>query len=355
MDGFKTTATSWTRLLRLRGFRRLASACPFRIDLAPYSPNDIREQQRKACFRRFQLLFLLGLVTTSAISPASTQEKATKLKVVTTFSILGDFARNVGQNQVDVTSLVGPNGDVHVYAPTPTDAEAIRNAELMIVNGLGLEGWLPRLVESSGSKATTVVATHGIVPHAIAAGEIFSRDHGARAPDPHAWQSVLNAEIYVVNIRDAMVAADPANAATYRANAAAYLAKLEALDHDVREAVALIPANRRKVISTHDAFGYFAAAYGITFVAPEGVSTETEPSARDIATIITQIRKERIPAVFLENVSDPKLMRQIASETGAAIGGTLYSDSLTKEDGEAPTYIAMVRHNITTIVRALVN
>jgi zinc/manganese transport system substrate-binding protein len=166
---------------------------------------------------------------------------------------------------------------------------------------------------------------------------------------------VPNAEIYVGNIRDAMVAADPANAATYTTNAAAYLTKLETLDHEVREAVARIPINRRKVISTHDAFGYFAAAYDITFVAPEGVSTETEPSARDIATIIAQIKKERIPAVFLENASDPRLMRQIASETGAAIGGTLYPDSLTKENGEASTYIAMVRHNISTIASALAN
>jgi zinc/manganese transport system substrate-binding protein len=323
--------------------------------LASHSPNDICEPLRKDCFRRFQLLLLLGLATTSAISAASAQEKAVKLKVVATFSILGDFAWNVGGNRVDVTSLVGPNGDVHVYTPTPADAEAIRNARLVIVNGLGLEGWLPRLIESSGGNATTVVATHGIVPRKITGGEILSRDHGARAADPHAWQSVPNAEIYVANIRDAMVAADPANAATYRANAAAYLTKLEALDHDVRDAVARIPIDGRKVISTHDAFGYFAAAYDITFVAPEGVSTETEPSARDIATIIAQIKKERIPAVFLENVSDPRLMRQIASETGAAIGGTLYSDSLTKENGEAPTYIAMVRNNISTIANALAN
>jgi zinc/manganese transport system substrate-binding protein len=205
VTGFKTT--SWTRLLRLRGFRPLVRACPVRFDLAPHSPNDICEPLRKACFRRFQLLFVLGLATTSAISPASAQEKAAKLKVVATFSILGDFARNVGRNQVDVTSLVGPNGDVHVYAPTPADA-AIRNARLMIVNGLGLEGWLPRLVESSGGNATTVVATHSIVPRTITAGEILSRDHGARAPDPHAWQSVPNAEIYVINIRNAMVAAE---------------------------------------------------------------------------------------------------------------------------------------------------
>jgi zinc/manganese transport system substrate-binding protein len=322
----------------------------FHFDLARRSAQDISVWQ-KICFRRF-VLILVGLAAAS-ILPASAQQGATKLKVVATFSILGDFARNVGGDRVEVTTLVGPNGDVHVYTPTTADAEAIRDARLVIVNGLGLEGWLPRLVESSGSNATTVVATHGIVPRKIAAGEILSRGHGAGSMDPHAWQSVANAEIYVANIRDAMVAADPANAATYRANASAYLAKLQTLDHDVREALAPIPVERRKLISTHDAFGYFAAAYDITFLAPQGVSTETEPSARDIATITTQIKKDKIPAVFLENISDQRLIRQIASETGAAIGGTLYSDSLTAKDGEAPSYIEMVRHNIRTIASAL--
>ena len=323
----------------------------FHFDLARRSAHDISVWQ-KVCFLRF-LLILVGLAAAASILPASAQQEATKLKVVATFSILGDFARNVGGDRVDVTTLVRPNGDVHVYTPTTADAEAIRNAGLVIVNGLGLEGWLPRLVESSGGHATTVVATHGIVPRKVAAGEILSRDLGAGSLDPHAWQSVADAEIYVVNIRDAMVAADRANAATYKANTSAYLAKLETLDRDVRKALALIPVERRRVISTHNAFGYFAAAYDVTFVAPQGVSTETEPSARDIATIITQIKKEKIPAVFLENMSDPRLMRQIASETGAAIGGTLYSDSLTAKDGEAPSYIEMVRHNIRTIASAL--
>ena len=171
--------------------------------------------------------------------------------------------------------------------------------------------------------------------------------------DPHAWQSVVNAKIYVANIRDALIAADQAGAPAYRANADAYLAKLDALDREVREAVAQIPEARRKVISTHDAFGYFAAAYGIAFIAPQGVSTESEPSARDIAAIITQIRTAKIPAVFLENISDPRLMRRISAETGARIGGTLYSDSLTGENGDAPTYIDMVRHNIKALTSAL--
>ena len=194
--------------------------------------------------------------------------------------------------------LVGPNGDVHVYTPAPADAKKIADAQLLIVNGLGLEGWLPRLLQASGSKAPIVTATRGIAPLKL----------GSDA-DPHAWQSVANAKIYVANIRDALVAADPADAEVFRANAQAYLAKLDALDREVREAIAKIPQGRRKVISTHDAFGYFAAAYGIEFIAPEGVSTESEASARDIAGIITQIRTQKIPAVFLENISDPRLMR----------------------------------------------
>lgn len=272
-----------------------------------------------------------------------------RLSVVATFSILGDFARNVGGDRVAVTTLVGPDSDSHVYTPSPADAKTIAAARLVIVNGLGLEGWLPRLVKSSGGKAATVIATKGIVPRRIVDGH----SHDPSEADPHAWQSVPNAKIYVANIRDALIAADPAGADTYRANAAAYLAKLDTLDAEVRAAVAQIPPERRRVISTHDAFGYFAAAYGIDFIAPQGASTDSEPSARDIAAIISQIRREKIPAVFLENISDPRLIRRIAAETGAAIGGTLYSDSLTGEKGPVPTYIDMVRHNIKALTRAL--
>jgi zinc/manganese transport system substrate-binding protein len=240
-----------------------------------------------------------------------------------------------------------------VYTPTPADAKTITDAKLVIVNGLGLEGWLPRLVKSSGSKAATLVATKGITPRKIDPSEVLSQEHDPGSADPHAWQSVINAKVYVANIRDALVVADPSGADTYKANADAYLEKLDALDRDVRDAVAKIPAERRSVISTHDAFGYFAVAYGVKFIAPQGVSTESEPSARDIAAIITQIRKQKIPAVFLENVTDPRLMRRIAAETGVAIGGTLYSDSLTEEKGPAPTYIDMVRHNIKALTSAL--
>jgi zinc/manganese transport system substrate-binding protein len=273
--------------------------------------------------------------------PLRAQEK---IQIVASFSILGDFAKNVGGDRVNVTTLVGPNSDVHVYTPAPADAKKIADAKLVIINGLGLEGWLPRLVQSSGSKAAIVTATNGIAPRKL----------GSDA-DPHAWQSVVNAKIYVANIRDALIAADQAGAPGYRANADAYLIKLDALDREVREAVTQIPQARRKVISTHDAFGYFAAAYGIAFIAPQGVSTESEPSARDIAAIITQVKTAKIPAVFLENISDPRLMRRISAETGARIGGTLVSDGLTGENGDAPTYIDMVRHNIKALTSALTN
>jgi zinc/manganese transport system substrate-binding protein len=252
--------------------------------------------------------------------------------------------RNVGGERVSVTTLVGPDGDVHVYTPAPADAKKIADAKLVVINGLGLEGWLPRLVQSAGSKATLVTASQGVTPRRL----------GSDA-DPHAWQSVANARTYVANIRDALVGVDPANAEVYRANAERYLTKLDALEREVREAVAQIPQARRKVISTHDAFGYFAAAYGIEFIAPQGVSTESEVSARDIARIISQVRAAKIPAVFLENISDDRLMRRISTETGARIGGTLFSDSLTGEKGDAPTYIDMVRHNIKALTSALTN
>ena len=286
---------------------------------------------------RWAQLWLVGLML--AASPACAEDR---LKVVASFSILGDFVKNVGGDRVEVATLVGPNGDVHVYSPAPADAKKIADARLVVINGLGLEGWLPRLVQSSGSKAAIVTASDGIVP--LKSGS---------ATDPHAWQSVVNAKIYVANIRDALVAADPGDARAFRANADSYLAKLDQLDRDVRKAMAEIPPARRKVISTHGAFGYFAAAYGMEFIAPLGVSTDSEPSARDIADIISQIRVAKIPAVFVENISDPRLIQRISAETGAGIGGMLYSDSLTDEKGDAPTYIDMVRHNIKALNHAL--
>ena len=290
------------------------------------------------------LLSLIVAVMAGA-APAGAQ---TRVNVVATFSILGDFVRNVGGDRVDVTTLVGADGDTHVYTPTPDDAKRVAAVRLVVVNGLGLEGWLPRLVAAAGGRASLVTATTGITPRKPAPTDPDGHD-----VDPHAWQAVPNAKIYVTNIRDALIVADPAGTEAYRAHAEAYLARLDALDREVRDAVARIPPPQRRVISTHDAFGYFASAYGIAFIAPQGVSTDTEVSARDLAAIVRQIRAEKIPAVFLENITDPRLMRQIAAETGARIGGTLYSDSLTGEKGDAPTYIDMVRHNIKALTGAL--
>ena len=284
-------------------------------------------------------LWLVCSLLAIAAPPAEAQAR---VNVVASFSILGDFVRNVGGDRVNVTTLVGPNSDVHVYTPAPEDAKRIADARLVVINGLGLEGWLPRLVQSSGGKASVVTATAGITPRNLGAGV-----------DPHAWQSVPNAKIYVSNIGKALEAADPADAEIFHANAQRYEEKLDELDRDVRAAVEQIPPERRKVISTHNAFGYFAAEYGISFIAPLGVSTETEPSARDIAAIISQIKAQKIPAVFLENISDDRLIRRIAAETGAKVGGTLISDGLTGEKGPAPTYIDMVRHNIKALTSAL--
>jgi zinc/manganese transport system substrate-binding protein len=283
--------------------------------------------------------WLIAFAMFAAASPARAAEP---LNVVASFSILGDFVRNVGGDHVSVTTLVGPDSDAHVYTPTPADAKKIADARLIFVNGLGFEGWLPRLVQSSGSKAKIVTVSTGITPLRLGS-----------AADPHAWQSVTNAKVYIANINLALSAADPASAEQFMKNTQGYIEQLDALDREVRDAVAKLPEGRRKVISTHSAFGYFAAAYGIEFIAPLGVSTESEPSARDIAKIITQIRTAKIPAVFLENITDPRLMGRISAETGAKVGGTLYSDSLTGEKGDSPTYIAMVRHNIKALTSAL--
>ncbi|KIU51280.1 MULTISPECIES: metal ABC transporter substrate-binding protein [Bradyrhizobium] len=285
---------------------------------------------------------LFGLICLALALASGSARAADRINVVASFSILADMVRNVGGDRVDVTALVGPDGDAHVYAPTPADAKKVADARLLVINGLGFEGWMPRLLQASGSKAPVIVATKAIMPRKMGGHD-----------DPHAWQSVANAKIYVVNIRDGLIAVAPDQAAIIKANADAYLAKLEVLDRELHEAVAKIPEARRKVISTHGAFGYFADAYGVTFFSPLSVSTDAEPSARDIAAIIAQIRDAKIPAVFLENITDPRLIQRIAAETGAKVGGTLYSDSLTGEKGPAPTYIDMVRHNIKALTSAL--
>ena len=288
---------------------------------------------------------LTALAALLLAGPAAAQDR---LKVLATYSIVGDLVKNVGGDRVDLTTLVGPNADAHVYSPSPTDARKLADAKLIVVNGLGFEGWIERLVKASGSKAPIVVAANGVKPRRVADGHGHS--HGS---DPHAWQSVANVKLYVGNIRDGLIAADPTGKAAYEANATAYLAKLDALDREVRDAVAKIPADRRRVITTHDAFGYFQDAYGLEFIAPQGVSTESEASAKDVARIIAQIKRQKIPAIFMENICDPRLLKRIADETGAKAGGTLYSDALTDQKGPAPSYIDLIRHNLKQIAAAL--
>lgn len=288
----------------------------------------------------------LSLLLLAVFAPLPALAQTAKIPVVASFSILGDFVRQIGGDKVEVATLVGPNGDAHVYQPTPADAKAIGDAKLIVVNGLHLEGWIDRLVQSSRPKAPILVATKGIKPRQ---GE----EDGQVAVDPHAWQSVANARIYVANIRDGLIAIDPADSDYFGARAQNYLAQLDETDKKVRATVAEIPKDARKIITTHDAFGYFGAAYGFRFIAPQGISTESEPSAKDVAALILQIRREKAPAVFLENISDPRLMERIAKESGAKIGGDLFSDALSPPDGPAATYIDMMAHNVLELRKAL--
>ena len=295
---------------------------------------------------RRHVLCLAGFAAVLTGAPAMAQSK---INVAATFSIMADLVSNVGGDRVEVTALVGPNSDSHVFSPTPADAKKLAAAKVVFVNGLGLEGWMTRLVSASGSKAQTFTASTGIKTRKM------EDDHhpGRMVTDPHAWQSIANAKIYVANIRDGLSKADPAGKNAYDANAVAYLAKLDALEQEVKTAIGKIPADHRRIITTHDAFGYFGGAYGMEFISPEGVSTDAQPSARDMAKIIAQIRKQKIPAVFMENITDPRLMQQIAKETGAKIGGTLYSDALSDTKGPAATYIDMMRSNINELSKAL--
>jgi len=300
-----------------------------------------------AMLTRRDALYLASL--TGLLSGVPARAQVARLPVVATFSILADLVKNVGGDRVDVATLVGPDGDVHVYSPTPADAKVLSAAKVIFVNGLGLEGWITRLIAASGSTAPVVVASTGVTVRDM----VDKRDPNRMVPDPHAWQSIANAKIYVANIRDALRAADPAGSGAYDDNAKSYLGKLDALDGEVEAAIAKIPAARRKIITTHGSFGYFGDAYGLQFVAPEGLSTGADPSAKDVAKIIAQIKGQNIPAVFMENITDPRLMQRIAEETGARTGGTLYSDALSPPGGPAGSYIAMMRHNARTLDNAL--
>ena len=329
--------------------------------------------------RRALLSFVTIVLVLSFAAPAAVAQTRSPIPVVATFSILGDMVKRVGGEHVNVTTLVGPDGDTHVFQPTPADARAVNEAQVLFVNGLQFEGWLERLIDASGFRGVLVVATDGVelIAFADEHGEDDDHaddehaddddheddadddhhedddhhDHGVF--DPHAWQSLRNAVVYVDNIAEALAKADPGNADAYHRNRDSYADELEALDSEISRIAATLPVSSRTVVTSHDAFQYFGRDYGLTFIAPQGLSTESEASAQDVVRLIEQIRELGIRAVFVENVADPRLLERIADETGATIGGTLYPGALSGPDGPAPTYLDMMRHNAMTLAEAL--
>jgi zinc/manganese transport system substrate-binding protein len=309
------------------------------------------------------LLRCILVAATLLLAPAAQAQ----VKAVASFSILGDLVKNVGGDRVAVTTLVGPDGDAHVFQPTPGDARALAEAKIVFLNGLGFEGWMERLAQSAGYKGEIVVASTGVRPQTMAEDDdhkdhAHGHSHGAaqgakgkKGPplDPHAWQDPRNAQVYVDTIASALTRADPAGEATYKANAEAYKKQLAELDAWAKGELALVPKEKRKVITSHDAFGYFASAYGVAFLAPVGISTDAEPSAKQVAGLIRQIRKEKTTALFVENITNPKLIEQIGKETGVKPGGRLVSDALSKPGAGGDTYLTMFRQNVTLLKTAM--
>ncbi|WP_458526598.1 metal ABC transporter solute-binding protein, Zn/Mn family [Onishia taeanensis] len=301
----------------------------------------------------FRLTLAAGLAASFASAPLSADDP---IEVVASFSVLADMVEQVGGEHVTVTSLVGPDSDPHMFSPSPTEARAVAKADLVVFNGLNYEGWMERLVASSDYDGALVVASEGIAPMAFrdhdAHGEHDTHeghDHGNQ--DPHAWQDLANATTYVANIRDGLIAVDAAHADAYRANAHAYSEAITALDEELHALLAEVPADSR-VITGHEAFDYFANAYGITFLSPTGLSTEAEPSAADLARLIDVIRDQGVSALFNESMTSTATLEQLAEETDLPIAGTLYSGSLAAE-GEASTYLGMMRHNARVLHAAL--
>jgi zinc/manganese transport system substrate-binding protein len=288
-----------------------------------------------------RILALVALTTLFATAAFANESK--KTQVIASFSLLADIAQQIGGDAVQVSAFVGPDQDAHAFQPTPDDAKKLATADLLILNGLGLEGWQERLIQSSGFHGKIVVASSGIVPRKNEENEI----------DPHAWQNLSNGRIYAKNIAKALTEVAPSQAKAIGARAAAYDAEIVKLDRWVRDELRDIPKPRRKIITSHDAFGYFGAAYGISFLAPQGMNTESEPSAKEVANLIRQIKNEGVKEVFIENMANPRLIEQMAKDSGAKMGGELFSDALSKPDGQAPTYFGMFRNNVPKMKKAM--
>lgn len=305
--------------------------------------------------RAIASLFALGAL---AFSPLGHTQTTSAVKAVASFSILGDLVRQVGGERVQVDVLVGPGADAHVFQPSPSHAKQVAQAQVVFANGLGFEGWMQRLLATAGYKGKPVVVSQGIKPlrteendHHHKAGPHGHDAHGEA--DPHAWQSVPHVITYVANIARGLCAADAAGCDGYRKNAEAYTGQLKALDAEIRAAWGAVPAGQRRLITSHDAFGYYASTYGVKFLAPQGVSTESEASAKGVAQLVRQIRKENIKALFVESISDPRLIEQIGRETGVKPAGALFSDSLSDPSGPAASYLAMMRANTQAMTRAV--
>lgn len=295
--------------------------------------------------------FLLTSATALALL-GSHAFAADKLPVAASFSILGDLVRVVGGDRVAVTTLVGPNEDAHVFEAKPSDAKTLLASKLVVLNGLGFEPWAGKLLKSSGYKGDSVIAAKGVKARHMEE-EKGHAGHAHEETDPHAWQNPNNVVLYVRNIAAGLAKVDVAGAATYQANAEAYVKELQALDSWAKAQIATIASDKRKVITSHDAFGYFAAQYGVRFLAPQGVNTETEPSAKQVAQLIKQIQREKIRAVFVENMSSQKLIAQLSKDAGATLGASLYADALSATDQPGATYLQMMRHNVTQLVAGM--
>lgn len=291
--------------------------------------------------RLFSLLGLCGLLS---VTPAHAQART--LRAVASFTVLADVVAHVGGTHVTVTSLVPPDGDPHEFEPSPDDARQLRQADIVFMSGEGLESWFGRLAHAASYHGRPVIVSSAI--------QAYTPPGAQQAEtDPHVWNSVPNVVIWTNTIRNALIAADPEDADSFRASASAYVTQLQALDQDIRRQIDTIPTDRRRVLTSHDAFGYYGRAYGVTFMAPQGLSTETEASAGDVATLIRQIHQTGITTYFMENATDPRLVQQVARATGAQPGGELYAEALSPPGGPAPDYITMMRHNTELMVAAM--
>lgn len=289
---------------------------------------------------------VLGLMASTACGAGFSDAAFAKtLNTVASFTVLADVVKQVGGDHVNVKSLVGPNGDPHEFEPSPDDAKALKAADITFISGEGLESWFEKLISASGYSGKPVVVSNGIETRTM-------EDDGKTVTDPHVWNSPVNVKIWVANIAKALEAADPADAADFKANAAKYSKELDDLNAYAKSVIEAVPKDRRKVLTSHDALGYFGREYGVKFLSPLGVSTETEASAADVAKLIDQIKAEKVKLYFFENSNDPRLVKQVSNATGAQPGGELYVEALSKEDGPAPTYAKMFRYNVEQLSKA---